>query len=62
MEVAARVRSLGAAAMVLAEAGIIGLEMRHGDRVGRVRLAIQEEDARVALREDDESQGFGFES
>ena len=57
---AARVLGLGCAALELAEAGIIGLEGRHGDRVGRVRLGVSEEDVRSALREDEESRGLGF--
>lgn len=57
---AARVLGLGAVAMELSEAGIIGVESRHGDRVGRVRLGVGEEDIRGALREDEESRGIGF--
>lgn len=57
---AARVLGLGCAAQELAEAGIVGLEGRHGDRVGRVRLGVSEEDVRGALREDEESRGLGF--
>lgn len=60
VEKAARVLGLGSAAVELAEAGIVGLESRHGDRVGRVRLGVGEEDIRVALREDEESRGLGF--
>jgi len=60
VERAARVLGLGGAAVELAEAGIVGLESRHGDRVGRVRLGVGEEDIRVALREDEESRGLGF--
>lgn len=56
----ARVLGLGAVAMDLSEAGIIGVESRHGDRVGRVRLGVGEEDIRGALREDEESRGLGF--
>ncbi|KAK3056159.1 Origin recognition complex, subunit 1 [Extremus antarcticus] len=59
---AARVLGLGCAAQELAEAGIVGLETRHGDRVGRIRLGVSEEDVRAALREDDESKGLGFGS
>lgn len=59
---AARIRGLGHAAQELAEAGIIGLEARHGERVGRVRLGVSEEDVRGALREDEESKGLGFGS
>ena len=57
---AARVLGLASAAKELAEAGIIGLESRHGDRVGRVRLAVSDEDVRGALREDEESRGLGL--
>lgn len=60
IEKAARVMGLGSAAVELAEAGIVGLENRHGDRVGRVRLGVGEEDVRNALREDEESRGLGF--
>jgi origin recognition complex subunit 1 len=59
-ERAARVMGMGSAAVELAEAGIVGLESRHGDRVGRVRLGVGEEEVRNALREDLESQGLGF--
>ncbi|KAL1586939.1 hypothetical protein WHR41_04011 [Cladosporium halotolerans] len=60
IEKAARVMGLGGAAVELAEAGIIGVESRHGDRVGRVRLGVGEEEVRNALREDEESRGLGF--
>ncbi|KAF2222964.1 P-loop containing nucleoside triphosphate hydrolase protein [Elsinoe ampelina] len=56
----ARVKGMGAAAVELAEAGIVGLENRRGERVGRVRLGVGEEDVRGALREDEESRGLGF--
>lgn len=59
---AARVLGLGGAAQELAEAGIIGIESRHVDRVGRVRLGVSEEDVRGALREDEECKGLGFGS
>lgn len=59
-ERAARVLGMGNAAVELAEAGIIGLESRHGDRVGRVRLGVGEDEIRNALREDLESAGLGF--
>ena len=57
---AARVLGLGHAAQDLAEAGIIGLEGRHGDRVGRIRLALSEEDVRGALRDDEDNRSLGF--
>lgn len=57
---AARIRGMGFAAAELAEAGIIGLENRRGERMGRVRLGVGEEDVRGALRDDDECRGLGF--
>lgn len=59
---AARMLGLGFAAQELAEAGIIGVESRHGDRIGRVRLGVSEEEVRGALREDDECGGLGLGS
>ena len=59
-EKAARMLGLGVAAQELAEAGIVGVENRHGDRVGRVRLGVSEEEVRGALREDDECEGLGL--
>jgi len=55
----ARVVGLGLAARELAEAGIVGLENRHGDRVGRVRLGVSEDEVQGALREDGECVGLG---
>ncbi|KAK8156313.1 P-loop containing nucleoside triphosphate hydrolase protein [Phyllosticta citrichinensis] len=57
---AARVVGMGAAAVELMEAGIVGLEARRGERVGRVRLGVSDEEVRLALREDDEVRGLGF--
>lgn len=57
---AARIKGMGFAAAELAEAGIIGLEHRRGERMGRVRLGVGEEDVRGALRDDDECRGLGF--
>lgn len=62
IEKSARVLGFGAAAQELAEAGIVGVESRHGDRVGRVRLGVGEDDVRIALKEDEECRGFGFGS
>jgi len=42
------------------EAGVVGLESRRGERVGRVRLAVGEEEVRLALREDVEVKGLGL--
>nr|POE71379.1 origin recognition complex subunit 1 [Quercus suber] len=59
-EQAPRVLGMAAAAQELAEAGIVGVESKHGGRVGRVRLGVAEEEVRGALREDDESRGLGL--
>ncbi|KAF1994077.1 P-loop containing nucleoside triphosphate hydrolase protein [Amniculicola lignicola CBS 123094] len=59
---AARALGLQAAAIELAEAGIIGVEARHGERVGRVRLGVADEEVRLALGEDAEVRGLGLAS
>jgi origin recognition complex subunit 1 len=59
---AARVLGLASAATELAEAGIIGIETRHGERIGRVRLGVGEDEIRLALGEDDSVKGMGFGS
>ncbi|KAF2266979.1 P-loop containing nucleoside triphosphate hydrolase protein [Lojkania enalia] len=59
---ATRALGLGAAAMELAEAGIVGIETRHGERVGRVRLGVADEEVRLALGEDDSVKGLGVRS
>ncbi|KAF2717705.1 origin of replication binding protein [Polychaeton citri CBS 116435] len=55
-----RLIGLGSAALELAEAGIIGLEHRHGNRAGRVRLGISDDDVRSALRDEEDCKGLGF--
>ncbi|KAF1946081.1 origin recognition complex subunit 1 [Clathrospora elynae] len=57
---AARALGLVLAATGLAEAGIIGVEARHGERVGRVRLGVGEDEVRLALGEDESVHGLGF--
>lgn len=57
---AARVVGMGSAAAELMEAGIVGLEARRGERVGRVRLGVSDEEVRLALKDDDEVRGLGF--
>ena len=57
---APRVLGLAAAAGELMDAGIIGLETRKGDRAGRVRLNVGEDEVRLALKDDPETKGFGF--
>lgn len=59
---AARGLALSLAATELAEAGIIGVEARHGERVGRVRLGVGEDEVRLALGEDESVKGLGFGS
>jgi origin recognition complex subunit 1 len=59
---AARSLGLALAATELAEAGIIGVEARHGERVGRVRLGVGEDEVRLALGEDESVKGLGFGS
>ena len=60
-----RMLGMGSAATELAEAGILGLEGgsgRRGDRVGKVRLSVGDEEIRLALRDDGEVKGLGFTS
>ncbi|KAF3000120.1 Origin recognition complex, subunit 1 [Curvularia kusanoi] len=58
----ARALGLVSAATELAEAGIIGIETKHGERVGRVRLGVGEDEIRLALGEDESVRGMGFGS
>lgn len=58
-----RILGMGCAAIELAEAGIVGLEGgsgRRGDRVGKVRLGIGEEEVKLAFRDDGQVRGLGF--
>jgi origin recognition complex subunit 1 len=57
---ASRTFALGTAAVELMEAGLIGLEARRGDRMGKIRLCIGEEDVKQALKDDPEARGLGF--
>ncbi|KAF2638046.1 origin recognition complex subunit 1 [Massarina eburnea CBS 473.64] len=59
---AARALGVAFAAAELAQAGLIGMEARHGERVGRVRLGVAEEEVRLALGDDAEVKGLGFSS
>lgn len=56
----ARVQGMGEAAMELMEAGVIGIEVRKAERMGKVRLGIGEEDVKVAFKDDPEIRGLGF--
>lgn len=57
---APRVLAMGASAIDLMEAGIIGLEARKADRTGKIRLAIGEEDVKLAFKDDPEIKNLGF--
>lgn len=57
---AARVQGMEAAVMGLAEAGIVGVESRMGERARRVRLGVGDDDVRLALNDDEEVKGLGF--
>ncbi len=56
-----RVLGMGFAAAELAEAGVIGLESgRRGERIGKVRLGVGDEEVKLALKDDVEVRGLGF--
>ena len=56
-----RVLGMGLAAAELAEAGVIGLEGgRRGNRIGKVRLGVGDEEVKLALKDDVEVRGLGF--
>ncbi|KAL8975081.1 MAG: hypothetical protein Q9197_000688 [Variospora fuerteventurae] len=55
-----RVLGMAVAATALAEAGVIGLEGRRGERIGKVRLNVADEEIKLALRDDTEVKGLGF--
>ena len=61
VQMAPRAAGMGLAAAELAEAGVIGLEGgRRGERVGKVRLGVGDEEIKLALRDDREAAGLGF--
>lgn len=55
-----RIIGMGMAVAHLAEAGVISLEPRKGERTGKIRLNVGEEDLRVALKDDDTVGTLGF--
>lgn len=56
-----RVLALGAAAMELVEAGVVAMELRgKGERAGKIRLRVGEEEVKSALMGDAEVKGLGF--
>jgi origin recognition complex subunit 1 len=59
---APRVLGMETAVLALAEAGIVGVESRKGERARRVRLGVGDDEVRLALKDDDEVRGLGFAS
>lgn len=58
-----RILAMGAAAMDLVDAGIIVMDARsRGERAGKVRLRIAEDEVKSALMNDIEVKGMGFEA
>ena len=56
-----RMLGMGSAAAELAEAGVIGIESwRKGDRIGKIRLGVGDEEIKLALKDDVEVRGLGF--
>jgi origin recognition complex subunit 1 len=60
--IAARVRGMAGAAAELMEAGVISLEARKGERTGKVRLNVGEDEIKLALKNDIEVRGLGLSS
>lgn len=56
----ARALGMGRVAFELMEAGVIGLEARKGERTGKLRLNISEDEIKLALKDDPEVRGLGF--
>ena len=55
-----RTHSLGTAAIELMEAGVVDLDLRSGERTGRVHLKINREEIILALRDDSDVRGLGL--
>lgn len=61
MKTVPRVLAMGAAAMELLASGVVAMEARgRGERSGKIRLRVGEEEVRGALRGDEEVRGLGF--
>jgi origin recognition complex subunit 1 len=58
---ASRMVAMEDAVLCLTEAGIIGAEMRRGERGRRVRLIVGDEEVRLAYKEDEDVEGLGFQ-
>ncbi len=59
---APRALAMGVAAVELMEAGIVSLEARKGERTGKIRLNVGEEEVKIALRDDPDVSALGFSS
>ncbi|KAI9782535.1 MAG: Origin recognition complex, subunit 1 [Candelina submexicana] len=59
---APRVLAMGVAAAELMEAGVVRLEARKGERTGKIRLNVGEEDIKIALKDDPDVGALGFSS
>lgn len=57
---AVRVYAMNSSAIELGEAGIIKVDARNGDRIGKVRLNISEDEVKLALRDDPQVKSLGF--
>ena len=63
MALAPRVLAMGAAGKQLMDAGVIAMEGRaRGERAGKVRLRVGEEEVKAALMGDLEGRGMGFDA
>ncbi|KAL9122745.1 MAG: hypothetical protein Q9187_000706 [Circinaria calcarea] len=60
VHVAPRVLAIGSAVVELMEAGIISIDPRKGERVGKIRLNLGEDVVKLALQEDSEVRGLGL--
>lgn len=55
-----RILGVSNAAVELMEAGVLGLEARKGERTGKVRLNVGEDEIKLALKDDVEVRDLGF--
>ena len=57
---APRVLAVGVAVVELMEAGVVGLEHTKGERTGKIRLNVGEDEVKTALKDDSEVSRTGF--
>jgi len=55
-----RLLAMGAAIMDLVDAGVVVVEARRGERTGKVRLDIGDEEVKLALKDDPDMRELGF--